>query len=205
MTGLDRIDPRTDVIRHYVLKSRYLSEEGNGYIYSIFQDKKDSIWVVSDGGLFRLHAQTGGYQQIKEKSTKGNGIFDSHTGYKGSYVTDEGIWIYTISGMVFYEYASGTFYNKYNNPQNKKVFNLDAGSKIGANGEMCTDKKGNLFFIARDSVLIRYNIKTESNAVMRLPAIIKTISGLVTGTAASWCSTRPHPVLCPCALKVSTA
>lgn len=46
MAGIDRVDPETDVIRHYNLKSRYFTNEGNGYPYSIFQDKKDSIWVI---------------------------------------------------------------------------------------------------------------------------------------------------------------
>ena len=192
MAGIDRIDPETDVIRHYNVKSRYSLEQGNGYPFSIFQDKKDSIWVTNDGGLFRIDVRTGGYNQVEEKIKNSNGVYEHTTGYKASYATETGIWIYTMDGMVFYEYRTGKFYSRYYNPLKKKIFDIEAGSKIGANGEMCHDKKGNVYFIARDSVLIKYNIKTEKGnsflftarritgkSCKRLPSIIK----IKTGTA----------------------
>ena len=120
MEGVDRINPATDVIRHYNLKSRYYAEQGNGYPHSIFQDKKDSIWVTNDGGLFRINPQTGGYNQVEEKNTNGNGIYDANTGYKASYATKAGMWLYTSGGMIFYEYRTGKFYGKNYNPQKKK-------------------------------------------------------------------------------------
>lgn len=68
---------------------------------------------------------------------------------------------YILLAECFYEYSTGKFYSRYYNPKKKRIFNIEAGSKIGANGEMCNDKKGNLYFIARDSILIKYNIQTE--------------------------------------------
>lgn len=161
MAGIDRIDPKTNAIRHYNLKSRYFPNQGNGYPYSIFQDKKDSIWVTNDGGLFRINERTGGYNQVEERNTNGNGVYDSHTGYKGSFATETGIWLYTTGGMIFYEYRTGKFHSRYYNPEKKRIFDIEAGSKTGANGEMCHDRGGSLYFIARDSVLVKYNIRTE--------------------------------------------
>ena len=161
MAGIDRIDPETGVIRHYNVRSRYSSEQGNGYPFSIFQDKKDSIWLTNGGGLFRINIQTGAYNQVEERVKNSYGVYRSVTGYKASYATETGIWIYTVDGMVFYEYSTGKFYSRYNNPLKKNIFDIEAGSKIGANGEMCNDKKGNVYFIERDSILIKFNIKTE--------------------------------------------
>ncbi|MES2777574.1 MAG: ATP-binding protein [Bacteroidota bacterium] len=160
IAGIDRIDPQTKLIRHYPSKSM-------GFIYSIFQDKYDSIWVDSDGGLFRLNPETGIYSQVKSGGTTKEGIPEFVSGFKATVTTDAGIWLYTVGGMVFYDYASQQFFHRYNNPQKKEIFDIEPGYKAGANGELITDGKGHLFFIAEKSVLIKYDMLRDT--ITRFP------------------------------------
>lgn len=158
--GLDKIDPVTYHIEHYPLRSSDTASSFVGYIYSVFQDKEDFIWASTDAAMFRMNYHTGKYITIPERKDK-SGMASIHTSYKSGISTDKGLWMHTLNGMVFYEYATRHFYHRYYNPENKAIFKLSETDKPGNQSNLILDKKNNLWFVSYDKILMRYNIKTE--------------------------------------------
>ena len=159
--GLDKLDPKNGIIKHYDLKDSNHTDDQIGYIISIFQDDEDDMWVVTEAGLFVVNYQSGKYRQMKENVKSGNGIPDHNILYKGSVKTKTGIWMYASGYVMFYEFKSRQFFHQYNNPNHKKIFNLRDGNKFDADSELCADSSNNLYFIFNNTLLMKYNMVTE--------------------------------------------
>lgn len=165
--GLDRIDPVSGKISNFFLASTSGASTFIGYIYAVFQDLEGTIWACTDAAIFRVDPQTGTYTEIPSVKDS-TGIPNSVTGYVTGVGDERGFWIQVSSGLVFYEYASGLFYHRFHNPKGKAVFNL-AQPSIGANGGLCLDSLGNLYFVANHSHLYRYHLQTESLDSVAIP------------------------------------
>lgn len=160
-TGLDKIDPITNRIVHYPLRSTDSKSSFVGYIYSVFQDKEENIWASTDAAVYRMNYKTGAYTAIPKTKTS-DGIPAAVTGYKSGINTTRGLWMHTAAGIVYYEYGSRKFFHRYHNPNNKPIFTI--GKSIfegGANTDMVIDADSNMYFITNHSHLARYNLKTE--------------------------------------------
>lgn len=159
--GLDKIDPATDKITHYKLRNDSRNDDNIGYIYSIFQDANDAMWLSTDLGVFVVDYATGKYRRIADNDTTGNGMPETQFGYKASYGTKDGIWMVVSCRLVFYDYKSRQFFNRFNNPHKNPIFTIGGDDNTGANTEMTADSAGNLFFVTHNSQLIKYNIGTH--------------------------------------------
>jgi ligand-binding sensor domain-containing protein/putative methionine-R-sulfoxide reductase with GAF domain len=155
--GLDKLDPETQVIKHYKLKSYKRNDDWLGYIYNIFQDDKNNIWVYTQAGMFVLNYESGKYTEILLDEKSGNGIPAAGLIYKGSLTTKTGVWMFSGGYIVFYDFKSRRFFHRFNNPENKKIFNLSEGNK----SELCIDNANNLYFVFNNTQLYKYNIITE--------------------------------------------
>lgn len=159
--GLDKLNPTTNEIRHYPLKSSKRDDDYIGYIISIFQDDKEDIWVCTDAGIFILNDQTGAYSEVLDKEKSGKGMPSDFMLYKSTVKTKTGLWIYTTGYLVYYEFKTRQFFHQYHNPLHKPIFNLLKADEESPRSEMCMDKDSNLFFVFNHSTLIRYNLVTE--------------------------------------------
>ena len=158
--GLDKINPYTYEITHYPIRNKDSKSSFVGYIYSVFQDDEDYLWICTDVALYRMNYTTGDYSAIPVNETK-NGILAINVGYNTGIKTGKGIWISTYNGMVYYEYASREFYHRYHNPDHNPVFNLLQLNGKRSQSDMETDSKGNIWFVANPGVLACYNWKTN--------------------------------------------
>ena len=159
--GLDKLDPVSGIILHYKVKSTKRNDDYIGYIYTIFQDNKNDIWITTDVGMFVINYKTGNYFQVADNERSGRGMPDYHMSYKSTVATAKGIWMYTQGGMIFYDYQTRQFFHRYNNPLHLPVFNLVANSSMGANSEVCMDSANNICFVSANSLLIKYNLVTS--------------------------------------------
>ncbi len=155
--GLDKLNPRTQAIKHYKLKSNKRTDDWLGYIYNIFQDDKDSIWVYAQAGMFVLNYESGKYRQILVQEKSGKGIPAAGLLYKGSLTTKTGVWMFSFGYIVFFDFKTRQFFHHFNNPGNKKIFSLTEGNK----SELCIDSLNNLYFVFKNTQLFKYNIITE--------------------------------------------
>lgn len=155
--GLDRLDPRTNLIKHFVLRAGNNKSSNLGYIYSVFQDKQEYIWVSTDVALFRMHPGTGAYHEIPV-TKNGSGVLSPVISYKGGVSTTKGVWMYTNAGMVFYDYTSRQYHHRYNNPYQLAIFAMGRRQGASAASELCVDRKSRLYFIANNQQLIQYDI-----------------------------------------------
>jgi len=168
--GLDKINPSNDVITHYSLNSGNSLSPSIGYIFSITQDKYDSIWVSTNAGFFKLDYKTGNSIKIKIAGMDGSILPKCITGYKPGITTDKGIWFVTSPiGVVFYDYLKHEFFHRFNNPMQKAIFNLVATKEGFHVTDMCSDNEGNLYFVSRYNNLIKYNYDTEKIDSFRIP------------------------------------
>ncbi len=159
--GLDKINPATGKITHYKVRSEKANDDNIGWIYSIFQDKDDSIWMTSGLGMFVIDYTTGKYRQIANNERSGNGLPETDINYKSTYTTAGGIWMATNCRLAFYDYKTHQFIHRFHNPLNKPIFNLGGDNNSNANTDICVDSAHNLYFIAKNSLLMKYNILTE--------------------------------------------
>ncbi|MEP7236516.1 MAG: two-component regulator propeller domain-containing protein, partial [Ferruginibacter sp.] len=168
--GLDKINPSTDVITHYTLNSGNTISPSIGYIFSITQDKYDSIWVSTAAGFFKLDYKTGNSIKIKLAKMDGSILSKSSTGYKPGITTAKGIWFLTSpAGLVFYDYLKREFFHRWNNPMRKAIFEIGTTNEDFHVTDMCTDNDGNLYFVSRYNRLIKYNYNTEKLDSFRIP------------------------------------
>ncbi len=160
--GVDKIDPVSGKVQHYNLRNPDNLSTHVGYITSIFQDNKDAIWIGTDVALFKLNYTTGNYKVLPVTKDE-KGIVSHYMGYRPSVETKDGLWLSTDEGLMFYEYASEKFYHRYYNPDKKPVFNMAPPFKYsnGNSAEMCSDAKGNLYFITGGNLLGCYNPVTN--------------------------------------------
>ena len=159
--GLDKLDPASGHITHYHVRSEAQNDDNLGWIYSIFQDKEDNIWMYADLGLFIINYKTGVYRQVPGNQKSGAGIPETSIGYKGSYATDNGIWIAAHCRLVFYDYKTRQFQHRFNNPQNKAIFNVGGNVSADAHSDLCHDAAGNIYFVAKNTLLVKYNIAKD--------------------------------------------
>ena len=159
--GLDKLNPKTGAILHYKLKSPNREDNFIGYIYSVFQDDKDDIWVATDVGIFIISYNTGNYVQLPENKRTSKGAPDYGLLYKGSVKTNTGIWMLAAGYVIFYEFKSGQFFHQYNNPFHKKIFSLRKANNAEGKSELCMDSANNLYFVYNNTLLMKYNIITE--------------------------------------------
>ncbi len=156
-SGLDKINPNTYEVKHYAIRSKDSSSSFVGYIYAVFQDDEDYMWICTDAAMFRMNYTTGEYVAIPVAKNQ-TGIPDYLVGYNSGIKTGKGIWMHTYNGMVYYEYASKKFYHRYHNPENKSVFSLTiANPKQQSQSGMEADKKGNIWYVTDAGLLARYN------------------------------------------------
>jgi ligand-binding sensor domain-containing protein/putative methionine-R-sulfoxide reductase with GAF domain len=155
--GLDKLNPKTQAVKHYKLKSNKRNDDWLGYIYNIFQDDKDNIWVYAQAGMFVLNYESGSYTQILTDEKSGRGIPAAGLLYKGSLTTKTGVWMFSGGYIVFFDFKTRQFFHHYNNPENKKIFKLSEGNK----SELCIDNANNLYFVFNNTQLYKYNIVTE--------------------------------------------
>ncbi len=155
--GLDKINPNTYQVKHYPIRSKDSTSSFVGYIYAIFQDDEDYIWICTDAAMFRMNYITGDYVAIPVAKNK-TGMADFTVGYNSGIKTCKGIWMHTYDGMVYYEYASKKFYHRYYNPENKSVFNLAiTNPKQQSQSGMEADDKGNIWYVTDAGLLAKYN------------------------------------------------
>ncbi len=155
--GLDKINPNTYQVKHYPIRSKDSNSSFVGYIYAIFQDDEDYIWICTDAAMFRMNYITGAYVAIPVVKNQ-TGMPDYIVGYNCGVKTGKGIWMHTYDGMVYYEYASKKFYHRYHNPENKAVFMLPiANAKHQSQSGMEVDNKGNIWYITDAGILAKYN------------------------------------------------
>ncbi len=159
--GLDKLDQVTGITYHYELKDTRNSDDQIGYIISIFQDDRDDIWVVTEAGMFVVNYTSGKYYRVNDTEKNGKSIPDNSVLYKGTVKTNAGIWMFASGYMIFFDFKSRKFIHQYNNPNNKKIFNLREGNNLNAKSELCADDNNNLYFIFNNSVLMKYNIATD--------------------------------------------
>lgn len=155
--GLDKLDPKTQIIKHYKLKSAKRADNWLGYIYNIFQDDKDSIWVYTQAGMFVLNYESGNYTQRLANEKSGKGIPAEGLLYKGTLKTKTGVWMFSGGYIVFFDFKTRQFFHHFNNPENKNIFKLSGGNK----SELCIDTANNLYFIFNNTQLFKYNLITE--------------------------------------------
>ncbi len=153
--GVDKINPFTYSIQHYKLLSPKDNSSFIGYIYSIFQDAEDSLWISTDAALYKINATTGKYRAIPQGKDS-RSISGFAIGYNSGINTGKGIWFFTDGGMHFYDYSNKTFQHPYNNPDNKAVFTI-RNKLVGAQSGMDADKQGNMWFVGNGNYLYRYH------------------------------------------------
>ncbi len=155
--GLDKINPNTYQVKHYPIRSKDSTSSFVGYIYAIFQDDEDYIWICTDAAMFRMNYKTGEYVAIPVAKNH-TGMPDYLVGYNSGVKTGKGIFMHTYDGMVYYEYVSKKFYHRYHNPENKAVFKLTiANPKQQSQSGMEADDKGNIWYVTDAGLLAKYN------------------------------------------------
>lgn len=159
--GLDKLNPKTGIIKHYRLKSEKKPDDWIGYISTIFQDNEDNIWVKTDVGLFVMNYSTGKYYKVLENEKSGKGVPSTGIIYKSTVTTKEGIWMFASGYPIYYDFKSHQFFHRYNNPLHKKIFELYEPKNPELQSDLCIDSFKNLYFIFNGSALIKYNILTE--------------------------------------------
>ncbi len=159
--GLDKLDPRSGMVKHYKIKNLATGDDNIGYIYTIFQGDNDDVWFTTDVGMYVMDYTTGQYKNVASNSKTGKGLPETDMNYKASYATKQGIWMLTQGRLIFFDYRSKQFIHRYNNPQQKKIFNLGGNSGSGTNSDICIDSASNLYFIGHNTFLMKYNLLTE--------------------------------------------
>ncbi len=160
-SGVDKINPNTYEVKHYTIRSKDSTSSFIGYIYSIFQDDEDYMWILTDAAMFRMNYTTGEYIAIPIAKNH-TGMPSYLVGYNSGIKTGKGIWMHTYEGMLYYEYASKKFYHRYHNPENKAVFNIvTPNPKQKSQSDMDVDGKGNMWYVAAAGLLARYNLQTN--------------------------------------------
>ncbi len=160
--GLDKLDPKTGIIRHYKLKAAKSNDDWIGYIITIFQDNEDNIWVRTEAGIFILNYKTGSYHEVLVNEKSGKGMPSDGLLYKSTIKTDEGIWMYTPGYVIFYDFKSHQFFHKYNNPFHKKIFDLQASNGAESQSDLCMDSSKNLYFVFNSNSLAKYSIVSDN-------------------------------------------
>ncbi len=159
--GLDKLDPKTGIIKHYKLRSAKRTDDWLGYIVSIFQDDRDDIWVDTEAGLFIIDYNTGNFTEVPDGEKSAKGVPNHGVYYKCSVVTKTGIWMYASGYIIFFDFKTRSFIHQFNNPQHKKIFNLRENNNFSDGSELIGDSLNNIYFIFHNNVLMKYNTVTE--------------------------------------------
>ncbi len=153
--GVDKIDPFTYRVQHIRLPTADPGSAFIGYIYAIFQDGEGNMWIGTDAAMFKINYSSN--QAVAIPTTKDKTGMPSHkVGYKTGIKDKNGIWIYTGSGMVYYEYKTKYFYHRYHNPRNLAIFKITRES-LDENSSMATDNSGNIWTVLNQHYLLKFN------------------------------------------------
>src|SRR5690606_31982695 len=95
--GLDRIDPITFEIEHFDFDPPN-GQSAIGYIYAVFQDSEEFVWLSTDVALFKLDLNSGSSRHIPVRKDS-TGVPSFLISYNGFTDTEQGIWFHTTDGM----------------------------------------------------------------------------------------------------------
>jgi ligand-binding sensor domain-containing protein len=99
---LARFDYRHNTLKNY-LPGKKPGELMNADIYSIYEDKKNQLWLGLDSGIAKLDRKTGLFTNYLKKDTAKNSLSDIVETPKGNF------WLSSALGLVYFNTASGEF------------------------------------------------------------------------------------------------
>jgi streptogramin lyase len=165
--GLDKINPVTYEIEHFPIESPYEDESSVGYIYAVYADRYDFVWLSTDVAMFKFDILTSEYHPVPVTKDQ-HGIIQHHVSYNGFVEDDAGLWISTGAGMAYYHYQSKLFYHLYHNPDRLTVFTEYLKPYTDHSG-MEMDTAGRLWFVRDQDHLAWYDVRNNSMDSVQLP------------------------------------
>jgi ligand-binding sensor domain-containing protein/AraC-like DNA-binding protein len=138
--GSNFVLARFDGITFKVFKNETNQKIKNSIIYDFFLDKKETLWIISSGGLTRFHPQQGDFKTFSVKDgLKGNGMLCICEDMKGN------LWIGSEEGYLN-RFKNGTF----------TAFNATMGIESNWVSSILEDNKGSLWLGTGESGLLEY-------------------------------------------------
>ena len=160
LNGLYRIDKYTFKPLHFPIKPKNRELVSIGGIYGLFEGPNNNIWISSDEGMYIFKKGTETIHRIPTGKDE-NSLPNHVTSYKTGVKTKDGIWFYTRGGMMFFNSQHNNFEHKYHNPKQLKIFDLPSTFGIGAASYTIKGQNHEIWFVANQKWLTRYNTMTD--------------------------------------------
>ncbi|MEO6130634.1 MAG: histidine kinase, partial [Saprospiraceae bacterium] len=156
---LNRIDPVTFEVQKYAIRSPYEGSTSVGYIYSVYADKYDYIWMTTDVAMFRFDINTGHYEAVPTDKDEHSVPYYT-VSYNGFVETEEGLWMSTGGGMAYYDYKKNEFFHRYHNPDKNQIFDV-TWNVNEFQSDMELDSQGRMWYVRGKKELACYDLRTQ--------------------------------------------
>ncbi len=173
LNGLYKIDKYTFKTKHFPIKPFDKSLISIGGIYSVFEGYENDLWISSDEGMYIFDKKKETIKRVPSGQDK-KSIPNSVASYKTGVKTSKGIWFYTKEGMVFYNKRFKHFEHKYHNPRKLKIFELAHSYGNGAASYTIKGQKNDIWFVADQKWLTRYDTDMDEIATYHMPLMSET-------------------------------
>ena len=126
----------------------------DNYLFSVFEDSKQNLWITTDKGLDLLHKKTGRFIHYQHNPKNPNSLPSNNlrtiTEDKDGY-----LWIGTLNaGVCRFDFKSKTFKNYRNDPSNP---NSPSSNSVWA---ICCDQEGKIWMGTHEGLLDCYDKKS---------------------------------------------
>lgn len=175
--GLDKLNPKTDEVTHYILNSKADRTDWSNHALALLEDSKGNLWIGTGDGLYLFNKQTESFKRIIHDSTNANSIINNTVA--AIYEDRSGtIWFGTGGGLDKLDQSGEKFIHCWNESLNPS--NLDGG--IYSINSIYENKDGILWFGTWGG-LVEYDRENNTCVVYRNNP--KDPSSLAVGSVSS--------------------
>ena len=106
--GLHRYHPKTDRFTNFINDPRELRSLSNNYVWDVFLDSKNRLWVATEKGLNQYIRETGDFVSYTTDASDNNAIINDNVRNILEFSNGD-LWIATYGGLEKFDPSTGSF------------------------------------------------------------------------------------------------
>jgi signal transduction histidine kinase/ligand-binding sensor domain-containing protein/DNA-binding response OmpR family regulator len=154
--GLDKLNPQTDEVTHYILNSKAAPTDWSNHVLAVLEDSNGRLWVGTGDGLYLFNKNTQAFKRIIYNSTNANSIINNTVDaiYEDSLGT---VWFGTGGGLDKLDESGEKFIHCWN----EKISSSNLGGGIYSILSIFEDSDG-IIWLGTWGGLVEYDRKNNS-------------------------------------------
>lgn len=170
--GLDRLNPTTDEVKHFILNPQVSITDWSNHVLALLEDRKERLWIGTGDGLYLFNKKTDTFKRILHDSTDENSLVHNfvHAVYEDKMGT---IWFGTGGGLDNLDDAGNKFIHYWN--LNKRMTAFD--ESVYSIRSIYEDRDGILWFGTYGGLIENNRKKGTFNLYKHNPKDSESLSG----------------------------